>query len=631
MSSSVAPGAVLKELAYPLYGVHIDDLLSMRSIDDFKAHQTLVKQGKCKLWTPDMGDIMFISHQWTGNSHPDPTFAQFEVLVSAMQSLKAGKVDVYSDPHMVMIGGELVTKAKQWKKELKNVYIWADWFCIPQLGVHGERTEDEATARQNQIKAVSCISHYVQFCSRFMVLAPDVEHNDRKGEICDASSWASRGWCRLEVVLSELNIASEMRPHVLIKGGANDRNRQDIMHFSRFDMIPCPVGDGGWTSIGDRALVAPVLLQSIAKKTEWLKQQGKSKQFKFRWQHAMRRYMLRGIPLDDYGGKEKALGIASNWAEFQKQYGFKGPLDNCRGYTPLRYAVLEDNLAVARELLQVHGADPCTPSRATKGQTREIAVFGGESILGTAMQVADSGDMLKLLIAHGADPKQRSADTMNSILCESALWDNVVTARWCLENMEGHTGTSDQRAAAFMMAGPFAYHTPALTAAIFGKARVLDYFRECGDLPFNGIEFIGHAALHAAVTWGHLQTVKVLLQSPTACEHLNEICKAPRSMVGCKNGKVKRRGNSFGRFLVGLHRLKYRFGPRSPIVRFLAIAVGATPLFCAIEASKPKVVAMLLEADADPIIRCHGMTPLQFAELKGNQKIVDMIRQATKQ
>ena len=50
-----------------------------------------------------------------------------------------------------------------------------------------------------------------------IILVPTCEHVDRTAELCDYSSWRGRGWCRLELMGSQLS-RSQLRV-MLCNGG----------------------------------------------------------------------------------------------------------------------------------------------------------------------------------------------------------------------------------------------------------------------------------------------------------------------------------------------------------------------------------------------------------------------------
>ena len=81
-----------------------------------------------------------------------------------------------------------------------------DWFSIPQITPRmlGCNVSDMSNTRSDMQKAVDSIHAYVEASDIFLVLCPSVQHTDR-GEICNQLSWASRGWCRVELAAAALS------------------------------------------------------------------------------------------------------------------------------------------------------------------------------------------------------------------------------------------------------------------------------------------------------------------------------------------------------------------------------------------------------------------------------------------
>ena len=56
-----------------MYVLAFEDFMSMRRVE---AHHELLSQGRLLEFSTQMGDAIFVSHQWTGFTHPDENFAQ---------------------------------------------------------------------------------------------------------------------------------------------------------------------------------------------------------------------------------------------------------------------------------------------------------------------------------------------------------------------------------------------------------------------------------------------------------------------------------------------------------------------------------------------------------------------------
>lgn len=105
--------------------------------------------------------VVFLSHQWLGRSFPDPENVHFEAACTMLQLLISG----YNlNPDMI--------------------YLWVDYTSIPQ--------SNKMMLRM----AIGSIQVYATLPKYFVCLVPDAKHD--LGHECDAQSYLSRGWCRLE-------------------------------------------------------------------------------------------------------------------------------------------------------------------------------------------------------------------------------------------------------------------------------------------------------------------------------------------------------------------------------------------------------------------------------------------------
>ena len=110
---------------FPMYVVAAEAVLSMTEI---KPHETLLLDRVVKDFQHCEGNAMFVSHQWAGSQHPDPSFKQFKVLQKALRNM--AKAPVVS----ANIGLELYanTQPHDAGDLSKAIFIWYDYFSIPQ-------------------------------------------------------------------------------------------------------------------------------------------------------------------------------------------------------------------------------------------------------------------------------------------------------------------------------------------------------------------------------------------------------------------------------------------------------------------------------------------------------------------
>mmetsp|Transcript_3590 Transcript_3590/g.10532 ORF Transcript_3590/g.10532 Transcript_3590/m.10532 type:complete len:423 (-) Transcript_3590:586-1854(-) len=326
--------------------------------------------------------------------------------------------------------------------------------------------------------------------------------------------------------------------------------------------------------------------------------------FMYRWTRAMRPYFLKGLDLgaSDEAVRRHLFAGEATWAEFKEAYRFESPLDDFKGYNPLRYAVMSNNVQVARELLTL-GADAHSVTRVN--ERSELGNLGSDTLLATAAQSCgghmDCGEMIELLLEHGADPLRLSPHSGNTVLNEAAMWGNSETLAYLTRRVPRLLDDDVYRADRHP---PF-YHTPVLACAIFGQLDPLVELRSIGA-SCAGIEFIGHTALHAAAHWGYTDVLAELLDDESALASLDLVCTPPVWGAGGPN--------VFGNFLYYLHRGLRAAGGKDKMITFMVDAIGATPLHGAVAGNYILCVRLLVLAGADTRIKnIHGETPLDLA------------------
>eukprot|EP00947_MAST-08B_sp_MAST-8B-sp1_P003867 g3867.t1 len=183
----------------------------------------------------------FISHEWHGFAHPDPSRVKTKALIRILQRLDGGEiplVDVHWKDQMIY-SDQTTTKAAEWNGLLENAYLWFDWCSMPQPGAvpkpaEGTEPTEEEKAKMQQLeedsgsflrsksyhrptitdekeenekmrilredggKAIRSIPAYIERSDMVVVVAPPGTHEDRK-EDTSYRSWRSRGWCMMEL------------------------------------------------------------------------------------------------------------------------------------------------------------------------------------------------------------------------------------------------------------------------------------------------------------------------------------------------------------------------------------------------------------------------------------------------
>ena len=68
LPANAGASSVLKlERQFPMYVLPLDEV---ELLERFVPHEDIID--KLVEWKPGMGDVLFVSHTWLGNSHPDP-------------------------------------------------------------------------------------------------------------------------------------------------------------------------------------------------------------------------------------------------------------------------------------------------------------------------------------------------------------------------------------------------------------------------------------------------------------------------------------------------------------------------------------------------------------------------------
>ena len=76
---------------------------------------------------------------------------------------------------------------KRAPRQVKDAYLFFDWFAIPQITA---RKQGESTALE-AARAVQSIPAYVEACDLFFALVPELVHTESQ-VVCNYTSWLSR-------------------------------------------------------------------------------------------------------------------------------------------------------------------------------------------------------------------------------------------------------------------------------------------------------------------------------------------------------------------------------------------------------------------------------------------------------
>ena len=200
---------------FPMFVMKMETFMELKTM---RSHEDMLAEGKVFEWTPSMGRVWFMSHQWTSFSHPDPAAEQLTVaqkLVKTIMDGKARSIFATEEEWQGYITREAnrflnfpEITAEQLAEDATKGYVWLDYASVPQA----------REAEEQRANAIDSIPYYVDHALVFLALVPRVEHKNLPGVFCDYKSWQSRGWCRLETQVHELrlstNLEGEMMPGV---------------------------------------------------------------------------------------------------------------------------------------------------------------------------------------------------------------------------------------------------------------------------------------------------------------------------------------------------------------------------------------------------------------------------------
>jgi len=330
--------APIESVSVPMWVVKASTLLLF---DTMPCHEELAEKGLLVRLQEGMFCI-FVSHQWLGTFHPDPTGEQLRVLQDALRNLMRGEqigTDITLEFWL-----QSVRLSEMHRSKLKDAYIWLDWLSIPQqdaergnhnsadeLGQVVESTPSTSVGSAGcfvgQADYINMIPEYVKASDMFLALAPRSRHTVT-GVRCDYFSWSGRGWCRLELWCKMLSANVEF-PTVLVT--AADKVEFVLpMHW-----LDNPPQDGAFSYRKDREVVLRVMEKALRAKLRLLKDTKKWNLYRY----YMARYdILLGQPCRQRSPEE-----------FQRDFRFES-LASARGMTPMACAALSGDANMVSQL-----------------------------------------------------------------------------------------------------------------------------------------------------------------------------------------------------------------------------------------------------------------------------------------
>merc|ERR1719473_1047354 len=158
-------------------------------------YEEMITSGDVFEWQPEMGEVFFLSHQWTSFSHPDPEAEQLEVAQGFLSKVGEGKIKSlfatqeewlafhYKESNRFLNFD--VVDEEQIAADVNEGYVWLDYASVPQAA--------DAAAEEQRLRAIDSIPFYVDHALCFLAIVPKVEHKDLKGTYCTYKSWSVEG------------------------------------------------------------------------------------------------------------------------------------------------------------------------------------------------------------------------------------------------------------------------------------------------------------------------------------------------------------------------------------------------------------------------------------------------------
>ncbi|CAE7632747.1 unnamed protein product, partial [Symbiodinium sp. CCMP2456] len=311
-------------------------------------YEALMAEKVLLVYDESKGQAMFVSHQWAGIGHPDPSMKQFRVLQDALKGFLYGRADVPASlsVELYLGDGNKITGAEIASKPL---FIWYDYFCCPQA----------ADQTEHRRKAIISIPSYIETCRYFAILCPHVRHEEHD-MLLNKHTWAERGWCRLEQVCKEFSMQEATCDAIDIQSSIFQTRAPS------YNWVKQPVGEGFFTVDADRRRIAPVLRDMVS--TKMRSYLLKAKFHDYRLMLNLQAVHFRGLPLNPIDDlipcfqSDEQDPAAFILAQFMHQNGFVSYTEHTsEGWAPISYAALSGNPLLISALLQ-QKADPneCT-------------------------------------------------------------------------------------------------------------------------------------------------------------------------------------------------------------------------------------------------------------------------------
>ena len=317
----------------PMWLVRVKDVLGMRG--KLRPHETLKEEGMLILRASldEKILVIFVSHQWLGQDHPDPQGEQLQVLQTVLKKIHQGEVVVECDVATRLQQQKRIMLNSAHCKQVLDACIWYDYFSVPQ------KVNFSTAKATSQLAFIQSIPYYVDSCQLFVALTPSV--NNERGHTCNYSTWLRRGWCRTEMWCKILSPHASDIPVIVISSS-------ESANFAMPHWLQYPVPTGQFAIESDLLLCCQVVRKSLEHKLSQLRQKDVS-QFRF---FTARFDRMVGLP-------PQTRSMERFWSDFAFQPGVLKQ----KGLSPTACATLAEdgevlrNLVAAKASLESTGAD----------------------------------------------------------------------------------------------------------------------------------------------------------------------------------------------------------------------------------------------------------------------------------
>ena len=389
----------LAQQFFPMWTVPMETLMQMTTV---RPHQELLQEGALVRYHSDLGQAIFVSHQWLSSTHPDPDCKQLKVLQDALRNLLSGAARVSPHPTVEFYYGRFKGYSPE-ELRAEPLYVWYDYFGCPQVDKRASEIElvRSRSFTENPFDdlkdAIGSIPYYVAQCRYFLALCPTLK--DVTGEsFRDQYSWAERGWCRCEKMVRELSALHESNPGLILMV----ESPRHLVLLPVWESFLSSPGNGSFAFQDDLKVVTKIVRDLL-----WVKLEGflanvdlPNYRFFLNQQHVRFRDCPTFEPIRDVVGRPPGH---TPLEVFFNENGFNMASDRDEaGWSPLCYAVMNGN----PELIQVLLEQKSDPNDSIRKGKPAAFLPKGLPVISLAAYFGNHS-AVKVLLAARANPSQR--------------------------------------------------------------------------------------------------------------------------------------------------------------------------------------------------------------------------------